>query len=145
MLVCVCIYMYACICYACICMYVYVCMHMYVCMYVCICMCVCMYVCMYVCVYAYMCMYVCITYWVWELSGGKCPTQNRRGNCPGGNCPGELSGGIVQGGIVLHPLRSAAKGELLVPRARLAIMQRRAFSVVGPSAWNDLLLSCVPC
>ena len=26
----------------------------------------------------------------------------------------------------------------LVPRARLAIMQRRAFSVVGPSAWNDL-------
>jgi len=35
-------------------------------------------------------------------------------------------------------LRSAARGELLVPRARLAIMQRRAFSVVGPSAWNDL-------
>ena len=35
-------------------------------------------------------------------------------------------------------LRSAARGELLVPPARLAIMQRRAFSVVGPSAWNDL-------
>src|SRR6218665_1784958 len=35
-------------------------------------------------------------------------------------------------------LRSAARGELLVPRARLAIMQRRDFSVVGPSAWNDL-------
>ena len=35
-------------------------------------------------------------------------------------------------------LRSAARGELLVPRARLAIIQRRAFSVVGPSAWNDL-------
>ena len=35
-------------------------------------------------------------------------------------------------------LRSAARGEFLVPRARLAIMQRRAFSVVGPSAWNDL-------
>ena len=58
-------------------------------------------------------------------------------------------------------LRSATRGELLVPRARLAIMQRRAFSVhsfilniyiaplqenysealhlvVGPSAWNDL-------
>src|SRR6218665_947218 len=28
--------------------------------------------------------------------------------------------------------------EILVPRARLAIIQRRAFSVVGPSAWNDL-------
>src|SRR6218665_3606327 len=35
-------------------------------------------------------------------------------------------------------LCSAARGEFLVPRARLAIMQRRAFSVVGPSAWNDL-------
>src|SRR6218665_3717755 len=35
-------------------------------------------------------------------------------------------------------LLSAARGEFLVPRARLAIMQRRAFSVVGPSAWNDL-------
>src|SRR6218665_514501 len=35
-------------------------------------------------------------------------------------------------------LRSAARGELLIPRAHLAIMQRRAFSVVGPSAWNDL-------
>src|SRR6218665_112057 len=34
--------------------------------------------------------------------------------------------------------RSAARGELLVPRARLATVQRRAFSVVGPSAWNDL-------
>src|SRR6218665_2715833 len=35
-------------------------------------------------------------------------------------------------------LRSAARGEFLVPRARLAIMQRRAFSVVGPSAWDEL-------
>ena len=36
-------------------------------------------------------------------------------------------------------LRSAARGEFLVPRARLAIMQRiRAFSAVGPLAWNDL-------
>src|SRR6218665_1443873 len=35
-------------------------------------------------------------------------------------------------------LRSAAKGELLVPWAHLATVQQRAFSVVGPSAWNDL-------
>jgi len=34
---------------------------------------------------------------------------------------------------------SAARGELFVPRARLVIMQRRAFSVVGPSARNDLV------
>ena len=37
-------------------------------------------------------------------------------------------------------LRSTTRGELLVPRARLAIKQRRAFSVVGPSTWNDLPL-----
>ena len=35
-------------------------------------------------------------------------------------------------------LGSAAKGELSVPRAHLATVQRRAFSVVGPSALNDL-------
>ena len=32
------------------------------------------------------------------------------------------------------------RGELLVQRARLAIKQRRAFLVVGPSIWNDLPL-----
>src|SRR5688572_403703 len=37
-------------------------------------------------------------------------------------------------------LRSATRGEFLVPRARLAIRQRRAFSVVGPSIWNGLPL-----
>src|SRR6218665_3429200 len=35
-------------------------------------------------------------------------------------------------------LRCAAMGELLVPRAHLATDQRRALSVVGPSAGNDL-------
>ena len=35
-------------------------------------------------------------------------------------------------------LRSAAMGALLVPRAHLANVQRTAFSVVGPSALNDL-------
>jgi len=35
-------------------------------------------------------------------------------------------------------LRSVARGEVLVPRARLAIMQRRVFSVVDPSTRNDL-------
>src|SRR6218665_2684531 len=34
---------------------------------------------------------------------------------------------------------------VLVLRARLAIMQRRAFSVVGPSAWTHNPLSCIPC
>ena|SRR6218665_1823181 len=33
---------------------------------------------------------------------------------------------------------SVARGELLVPRAQLATVQRRAFSIMGPSAWNNL-------
>src|SRR6218665_1767640 len=68
--------------YACICMYVCICMYMYVCMYVCICMCVCMYVYVCVCIHVY----VCMDNILGELSGGKCPTENGRGNCPGGNC-----------------------------------------------------------
>src|SRR6218665_163786 len=72
----------------------YACIYMYV--YACMCVCMCVYVCVYVCmcnvyVYAYMYMYVCIIYWG-KLSGGKCPTQNGRGNCPE-----ELSRGIVRG------------------------------------------------
>jgi len=37
-------------------------------------------------------------------------------------------------------LRSSAKGELIVPRARLCLKQHRAFLVVGPSTWNGLPL-----
>src|SRR6218665_2118386 len=40
-------------------------------------------------------------------------------------------------------LRSAARGELLVPQAHLATVQRRALSVVGPSAWNDIPVLCL--
>src|SRR5688572_3542512 len=36
-------------------------------------------------------------------------------------------------------LRYATMGQLLIPRTRLTGRQRRAFSVVGPSIWNDLL------
>src|SRR3984885_3428775 len=35
-------------------------------------------------------------------------------------------------------LRSASRGDFMVPHARTAIMQHRAFSVVGPSVWNGL-------
>jgi len=37
-------------------------------------------------------------------------------------------------------LRSSACGELLVPWARSALKQRQAFSVIGPSIWNELTL-----
>src|SRR6218665_1422848 len=54
-------------------------------------------------------------------------------------CPRSVLGGR-------RVLRSVARGELLVPRARLAIMQRSAISVVGPSAIQHAVifhLSCV--
>src|SRR6218665_3151649 len=35
-------------------------------------------------------------------------------------------------------LRSAERGVLVVPFARTAAMQNRAFSVADPKAWNDL-------
>src|SRR6218665_1887040 len=35
-------------------------------------------------------------------------------------------------------LRSASKGDFVVPRARAATRQKRAFSIVGPSIWNGL-------
>ena len=38
-------------------------------------------------------------------------------------------------------LRSSARGELLVPRARSALKQRRDFSVIGPFTWNELPLT----
>ena len=35
-------------------------------------------------------------------------------------------------------LRFAYRGDFAVPRARTAIKRHRAFSIVGPSAWNSL-------
>lgn len=42
--------------------------------------------------------------------------------------------------VARRALRSSTRGELLVPRARSSLRQRRAFSVVGPSTWNGLPL-----
>jgi len=38
-------------------------------------------------------------------------------------------------------LRSSARGELLIPRASPSLKLRRAFSVIGPSTWNELNLA----
>src|SRR6218665_325122 len=35
-------------------------------------------------------------------------------------------------------LRSASRGDFVVPHARTAIKQHTAFSIVGPSVWNSL-------
>jgi hypothetical protein len=44
-------------------------------------------------------------------------------------------------------LRSATRGDFLVPFSRTATMQQRSFSVVGPTVWNDLplFLCMLPC
>src|SRR6218665_653631 len=47
----------------------------------------------------------------------------------------------VSGLASRRALRSSARGELLVPRARSALKQRRAFSVIGPYTWNELPLT----
>src|SRR6218665_2671123 len=35
-------------------------------------------------------------------------------------------------------LRSASRGDFVVPQARTTIKQHKAFSIVGPSVWNSL-------
>src|SRR6218665_3523989 len=44
----------------------------------------------------------------------------------------------VGGARGIRSFRSAESGVLVVPFARTAAMQNRAFSVVGPRVWNDL-------
>src|SRR5688572_5877777 len=46
----------------------------------------------------------------------------------------------ISANIVRRPLRSADRDDLIVPFARTSTMQHWAFSVVGPSIWNGLLL-----
>ena len=48
---------------------------------------------------------------------------------------------LVSGLASRRALRSSARGELLVPRARSALKQRKAVSVIGPSTWNQLPLT----
>src|SRR6218665_1962600 len=55
--------------------------------------------------------------------------------------PHSISGNFVAPLLlftVVSSLRSSAQAELLVPRTRTVIRQRRAFSVAGPTAWNGL-------
>src|SRR6218665_1611573 len=43
--------------------------------------------------------------------------------------------------ISLRPLRSLDHHDLFVPRARTSMAQTRAFAIIGPSLWNQLLPS----
>src|SRR6218665_3268073 len=47
-----------------------------------------------------------------------------------------------KGGLILKMgATELTGGELLVPQARSALKKRRAFSVIGPSTWNELPLT----
>ena len=41
--------------------------------------------------------------------------------------------------VSLCPLRSLDRHDLFVPRARTSMAQTRAFAIIGPSLWNQLL------
>src|SRR5688572_14818797 len=62
-----------------------------------------------------------ISVWVWRCQLGSAPAYLREFCCP-----------------TRRNLRSASRGELVVPFARTSKMQRCAFSVVGPTIWNNL-------
>ena len=65
---------------------------------------------------------------VWRSLLGLAPAYLRDLCCPTLGAPGRRS------------LRSTERGVLMVPFARTATKQNRAFSVVGPSLWNGLPL-----
>src|SRR6218665_1311911 len=61
-------------------------------------------------------------------------------NCLAGQAPAYLRELCVPVSFLpgRRSLRSAEQGDLVVPRVRLAMAQRRSFAVVGPSFWNAL-------
>src|SRR6218665_742319 len=85
------------------------------------------------------------------VSGGDgrpCPVQQRMHytissivwHCVLGNVPSYLLElfNLTSACSGRRSLRSATKGDFLVPRARTATRQKRALPIVGPSVWNDL-------
>ena len=65
---------------------------------------------------------------VWRCQMGLAPTYLRDLCRP------------VSGDQGCRSLRSSGRGILIVPFARTATMQNRAFSVVGPTVWNGIYL-----
>ena len=63
---------------------------------------------------------------VWRCMEGLAPIYLQELCCP--------TSGVQRRSV----LRSADQAELLIPRSRTAIMQRRSFSVAGPRTWNGL-------
>ena len=67
-----------------------------------------------------------VTSFAWRSVLGAAPTYLTRYFMPTAALPGRSC------------LRAAAKGDVMVPFARTACMQKRAFSIVGPNLWNAL-------
>jgi len=65
---------------------------------------------------------------VWHCLSGRAPVYLRELFTLTSTCLGRRA------------LRSASRGDFIVPHARTSTMQHRAFSVVGPTIWNDLPL-----
>src|ERR1700733_14972519 len=68
-----------------------------------------------------------VTSFAWRSALGTTPFYLSRFFLPTSTVPGRAH------------LRAAVRGDILVPRARTALMHNRAFSIVGPSLWNDLV------
>ena len=67
-----------------------------------------------------------VTTFAWRAALGNAPSYLCQFFTPSSTLPGRVR------------LRATTKGNFLVPRARTALMQSRAFSLVGPSLWNTL-------
>jgi hypothetical protein len=67
-----------------------------------------------------------VTSFAWRSVLGAAPTYLTRYFMPTAALPGRSC------------LRAAARGDVMVPFARTACMQKRAFSIVGPNLWNAL-------
>src|ERR1043165_6928025 len=63
---------------------------------------------------------------VWQCVLGRAPTYLRELFTLTSACSGRRS------------LRSASRGDFMVPHTRSTTRQHRAFSIVGPSLWNSL-------
>jgi len=60
--------------------------------------------------------------------------------CLNGHAPKYLSNHVIPVSVIVsrQRLRSAQQNTLVVPRYRLTTHGRRAFSIAGPTAWNNV-------
>src|SRR6218665_3653927 len=81
-----------------------------------------------------------VTHWLPVQQRIHCRISSIVWHCVLGNAPSYLLELFIQTSACSgrRSLRSGSKGDFMVTRARTATRQKRAFSIVGPSVWNDL-------